>query len=504
MNETILFLPILLQLAGAVLILFFWNATGYQRTTSILVNFLALVLSIVLFTAEKYSGSMYVQAGNWIPPFGISLVADTLTKVMLVLTSIVALAISIFSFTGVGESRVRFGFYPSMHFLLMGLNGAFLTGDLFNLYVWFEIVIISSFVLVSLGADKERLQASVPYVSMNLLASVIFLTGIGILYGLTGSLNMADLSIQVAKVESRSLVQVCAVFFIVGFGMKSAVFPLYFWLPSSYHTPPSAIAALFGGLLTKLGIYALVRTFTLIFIPDSTLIHLLEWIAVLTLMTGAMGALVQTNLRKMYSYLIVCHIGYMIGGLSLYSQTGMTGTIYYLIHDIPAKANLFLTAGLIFRLNGSFYYKDMGGIQKAYPILSMVIALVVFSVAGIPPLSGFFPKVFLFRSSLYLSDPLTISMTIASFITLFVIARMWKEVFWKEREASAEGTSAIKMEFSSRQWLFSLFPILFLLAVSLWVGLGAEHILGISREVSSEILNPQNYIDTVFPAGVTR
>ncbi|MCC5816532.1 MAG: hypothetical protein JJT78_17405 [Leptospira sp.] len=497
MNETILFLPILLQLATAVLILFFWNHIQSQKLISIFSNLATFFLAGLLLFAPAYSESMFVQAGNWMPPFGISIVADTLTKVMVALTSIVGLAVSVYSYVGIGNSRARYGFYPSFHFLIMGLMGAFLTGDIFNLYVWFEIVIISSFVLVSLGADKERLQASIPYVSMNLLASVIFLTGIGILYGLTGSLNMADLSIQVANIENRSLVQVCAVFFIVGFGMKSAAFPLYFWLPSSYHTPPSAIASLFGGLLTKLGIYALIRVFTLIFIPDFALSTLLEWIAVLTLFTGAVGALIQTNLRKMFSYIIVCHIGFMLAGLSLHTNTSLTGTIYYLIHDIPAKANLFLIAGLIYRLTGSYYYKDMGGLQKSHPLLSFITAVALFSVAGIPPLSGFFPKIFLFRSSLYLSDPLTVSMILASFLTLFSFAKMWKEVFWKEHPTGKE----LNMNFTPSQWIFTMLPILFLLAISLFIGLGAEYITKIAQTISGEILDPNIYIDTVFPKG---
>lgn len=496
MKEAILFLPILIPLGAAILHLFLWKQILAQRVISIISSLIAAIITSILFFSSEYSGIITIQAGNWIPPFGISLVADQLTKLMLILTSFVGLSISIFSFVGIGEGRVKYGFYPSFHFLIMGLSGAFLTGDIFNLYVWFEIVIISSFVLVSLGADRVRLQASIPYVSMNLLASIIFLTGIGILYGLTGSLNMADLSIQVAKVEERSLVQITAVFFIVGFGMKSAVFPLYFWLPSSYHTPPSAITAAFGGLLTKLGIYALIRTFTLIFIPDTAISSLLEWIAILTLVTGSLGALIQTNLRKMFSYLIVCHIGFMIAGLSLFTDHSLTGSIYYLLHDIPAKANLFLIAGLIIRMNGSSYYKDMGGIQKAYPALSFIIALAVLSVAGIPPLSGFFPKLYLLKSSLLLSIPLAITIIFASFITLYAVSRMWKEVFWKD------AVSPPNINFTNKQWIFSMIPILALLLLSLSIGLYAEFFIQIASQVSEELLHPNLYIQAVFGKGL--
>lgn len=498
MKEEILFLPILLHLATAVLTLFFWLKPRIQEWVSVVANGLGLTLACILFFHPTYNHNMFVQAGNWIPPYGISLFADNFTKVLLILTNLVALSISLYSIVGIGESRKKFGYYPSVHFLLMGLSGAFLTGDIFNLYVWFEIVIISSFVLVSLGADKERLQASVPYVSMNLLASVIFLTGIAILYGLTGSLNMADLHTQTPKIPSDSLRQICAVFFIVGFGMKSAVFPLYFWLPSSYHTPPAGIAALFGGLLTKLGIYALVRTFTLIFIPDYHLATLLEWIAVLTLITGALGALVQTNLRKMLSYLIVCHIGFMVGGLSMKTESGLTGTIYYLMHDIPAKANLFLIAGLLLKICGSFSYDKMGGVQKNFPKLALVVGLSYFAVAGIPPLSGFFPKIFLFKSSLFHSEPLTIAMLIGSFLTVFSMAKMWKEVFWKEHPENKELT----LHFTPKKWFFISLSIGILLIFSLFLGFGADYFMSLSSSIAKELLNPQIYYQTVFPEGV--
>ena len=168
----------------------------------------------------------------------------------------------------------------------MGLTGAFLTGDIFNLYVWFEIIIISSFVLITLGGEKAQIEGAVKYFTLNILASIIFLTAIAVLYGLAGSLNMADLSVLVPKLENRGLVEVAAILFLVGFGIKSAVFPLYFWLPASYHTPPSAVSAIFGGLLTKVGVYALIRIFSLIFTNDVFLGQILLVIAILTLFSG--------------------------------------------------------------------------------------------------------------------------------------------------------------------------------------------------------------------------
>src|SRR5690606_22310381 len=228
-----------------------------------------------------------MNAANWKAPFGIVFVADTFSATMVLLTSIAGLGVSIFSAAAVSSQRAQYGFFSIYHFLIMGLTGAFLTGDIFNLYVWFEVIIISSFVLLTLGGRKGQIEGAVKYMAMNILASMIFLTGIGLLYGLTGTLNMADLSIKVAALENRNLVNLTAIFFILGFGIKSALFPLYFWLPSSYHTPPAAVAAVFGGLLTKVGIYALFRVFTLIFVPDDFIKTLFIIMAVMTILTGA-------------------------------------------------------------------------------------------------------------------------------------------------------------------------------------------------------------------------
>src|SRR5690606_23187407 len=213
------------------------------------------------------------------------------------LTSIVALAVSVFSATGVGKARMLYGYFPMFHFLIMGLNGAFLTGDIFNLYVWFEVIIISSFVLLTIGGRKPQLEGAVKYMTLNIMASTFFLTGIAILYGITGSLNIADLSQKILLVENQAIVHLTAMFFVVGFGIKSALFPLYFWLPSSYHTPPSAVAAVFGGLLTKVGIYGFLRVFTLIFIPDDFIQMLLMAMGIMTILTGAFGAVIKNNLR---------------------------------------------------------------------------------------------------------------------------------------------------------------------------------------------------------------
>ncbi|WP_257657562.1 proton-conducting transporter transmembrane domain-containing protein [Parapedobacter lycopersici] len=499
MINNYLILPVIAHLFTAVLLLFFWRRTVAQRIISIAGSFIVLLAAIGLFTRVWNNGILVMQAANWEAPFGITFVADVFSSSMVLLTSFAGLAVSLFSAAGVARARMQYGYFPILHFLLMGLNGAFLTGDIFNLYVWFEVIIISSFVLLTLGGRKAQLEGAVKYMALNILASTFFLTGIGMLYGITGTLNMADLAMKVPLVGHRILVDVTAIFFILGFGIKSAVFPLYFWLPSSYHTPPSAVAAIFGGLLTKVGIYALFRVFTLIFIPDDFIRTLLIILAVLTILTGSFGAIIKRNIRRMFSYLIVCHIGFMIGGLGLFSEVALMGALFYLFHDMIIKTNLFLIAGLIRQQRGTMNMEKLGGLYAEYPRLSLLIAIVLFSLIGIPPLSGFWPKIYLFEAGFMTGQYILIAaIIIGSLVTLYVVSRMWADVFWKR--APLDDTSPEdrfkRMGIGKKTLLVT--PIAFLAFISLYIGLGAENITAVVQRIASEMMDTTPYIRAVL------
>lgn len=501
MTDNWIILPVIFQLALAVLMIFFWRKPFIQQAISVAGSIVALCIAILLFIKVWKGGILIMNAAGWQAPFGIVFVADTFAATMVLLTSIAGLAVSIFSVYTISKSRKQYGYFPIFHLLIMGLLGAFLTGDIFNLYVWFEIIIIASFVIMTLGGEKPQIEGAINYVTMNLLASAIFLTAIGVLYGLAGTLNMADLAIQVAAIENRGLVNVTAVFFFVGFGIKSAVFPLYFWLPSSYHTPPSAVAAIFGGLLTKVGIYALLRVFCLIFVPDEFMLNLISVIAVLTMFTGALGAMIQSNMRKLFSYLIVCHIGFMVAGLGIFTELAIAGAVFYLIHDIIVKTNIFMVAGLIYKIKGSFKMSELGGIYKAYPNISLLMAIVLFSLVGIPPLSGFWPKLFLIEAGLDVKQYWIIAAIIlASFITLWVIAKLWAEVFWKPKKERHELVDQFIYynELKPLKRFTLLLPIVFLALISLYIGLGAENIVVLSKKIAHDLMYPEAYIRAVL------
>jgi len=498
MIDNYILAPVFIHLFSAILQLIAWRKTVTQRVISIAGSFLGVLLAIRLFAKVQQEGILTMNAANWDAPFGIVFVADLLSSTLVLITSIAALSVSIFSSTSLNRQRMLYGYFPIFHFLVMGLNGAFLTGDIFNLYVWFEVIIISSFVLMTLGGRKAQLEGAVKYMAMNILASTFFLTGIGILYGITGSLNMADLAVRVPKIENQSLVGITACFFLIGFGIKSAVFPLYYWLPSSYHTPPSAVAATFGGLLTKVGIYAIIRVFSLMFVPDEFTKNLLMVLAVLTIITGSLGALIKVNIRRLFSYLIVCHIGFMVGGIAMFTKVALMGTIFYLFHDILVKTNMFLIAGLIRQMRGTMNMKSLGGIYAEYPKISLLIAIVLFSLVGIPPLSGFWPKVFLFQASFTNGQyAFAGALIIGSFVTLYTIAKMWSEVFWKDVPEGVVVDNKFEPMPLFRKILLVL-PICILGSITLYIGLNAEAVIRLVDKISDQLISTQPYIEAVL------
>jgi len=497
----LLLLPILFQACLAVSLLFFFAKIRIQKILSVVGSILHLIIASKLFHTVWVDGSMAVQAGNWDAPFGITFVADTLAVTMVLLTAIVGLAVSVFSVFTISRSRLRFGYFSIFHFLIMGLTGSFLTGDIFNLYVWFEIILISSFVLLTIGSEKKQLEGAVKYFALNMLASIMFLTALGILYGLTGTLNMADLSGKVAALENRSLVNVCALFFFIGFGIKAALFPLYAWLPDSYHAPPTAVTAIFSGLLTKVAVYALIRVFSVVFVVDQFFSQLFIVLAVITIFSGGVGALVQTNIRKFFSYLIICHIGFMIVGLGLFNEIALAGMVFYLIHDIIIKTNLFLISGVIVKIKGSSDMRKLGDIYNHYPKLTLLFALSLFSLIGIPPLSGFWPKVSLILGGIAANNYLAVGFILfGSFITLVVIGKLWLQVFWKPAvnlEKHTKVTYFDNLHISKKVGI--LFPVVMLTLVTLYIGFGAENVNTLALRIAWEMMNVQQYIDTVIP-----
>ena len=442
-TNVLLVLPILVPFATAILDILAWDRVKVQRQITVLGMTIFMLAGFALLYRIERNGIHAVQIGNWPAPFGITIVADLFSAIMVAITGFIGFSVTIYSLSSIDDQREQFGYYPLVSTLLMGVSGAFLTGDMFNMFVWFEVLLISSFVLLALGGERDQLSGAIQYVTLNLVSSSIFLAAVGMLYSVTGTLNMADLARQLEHVEQPGIVLALAIMFLVTFGIKAAMFPLFFWLPVSYHTPPISISAIFAGLLTKVGVYALIRVFTLLFVQNIDFTHTLILIAAgLTMVTGVLGAAAEIDFRRVLSFHIISQIGYMLMGLGLFTSLALAGSIFYLIHHIIVKTNLFLIGGIAHRLRGSFELKSLGGLYRDYPLLGALFLIPALSLAGIPPLSGFWAKLILIRSGLEIKEYIIVATALAvSAMTLYSMIKIWIEAFLKDQPIATDDPS---------------------------------------------------------------
>ena len=504
MNE-LLILPVALPLLAAILSLLLRRHIPAQRWLSVIANTASLALALALFHRVYTGGILVLQLGSWPAPFGITFVLDLFSAIMIVLSGLMGAAVSVYSLATIDEPRERHGYHMLFHVLMMGVNGAFLTGDLFNLYVWFEVMLMASFVLLSLGGERAQLEGAIKYVALNFLSSALFLAAVGILYGISGTLNMADLALVLDRPEHHGIVNTVSMLFLVAFGIKAAMFPLFFWLPASYHTPPSPVSAIFAGLLTKVGVYALIRVFTLIFKQDVTFTHdLILMFAGFTMVTGVLGAAAQMEVRRILSFHIVSQIGYMIMGLGLFTELALAGSVFYIMHHIIVKTNLFLVAGVITRLTGSNELKKIGGLYQSAPWLAFLFLIPALSLAGIPPLSGFFAKLTLIVDALQTGHYVIAGTALGvGLLTLFSMTKIWNEVFWKpspDPDHPALGLSSIPLGDRVRL----LLPITALAACTVAIGLCAGWMFDLARLTAEQLLSTTDYINAVLTVAEAR
>ncbi len=507
--KSLLVMPIVLPLAAAALCYLAWPWRRVQRLVGLLGAIGLFAAGWALLAVVWTKGIQSVQIGGWPAPYGITLVADLLSALMVALTGSMGLAVMVFSLFSMDPGRESHGYYPLFHILLMGVSGAFLTGDIFNLYVWFEVLLIASFVLMSLGGERAQIEGGLKYVTLNLVSSALFLAAVGILYGEAGTLNMADLAVTLRGSGQTGLVDTLAMLFLVAFGIKAAIFPLFFWLPASYHTPPPAVSAIFAGLLTKVGVYALIRVFTMLFVGDTGYTHAwILWAAGLTMVVGILGAVVQEDVRRLLSFNIVSHIGYMIMGLGLFSPLGLAGSITYIVHHIIVITNLFLISGLILRLRGSYRLAGLGGLYAARPLLAFLFMIPALSLAGIPPLSGFFPKLALVKAGLEGGQYWLVAAALAvGLLTLYSVIKIWNEAFWKADPGTREGplheqTDAGTSGAPANRPLWGWFaPIGVLALVTVAIGLAAEPVFEVAARAAEQLLHPEGYIQAVLGGG---
>jgi len=446
------------------------------------------------------AGIQVEQIGDWPAPFGITLVADLLAAGMVLVSAVIAFAIVLYSLQDLSDARKRTGFYPVLLVLMFGVCGSFLTGDVFNLYVWFEVMLVASFVLIVLGNDKAQLEGAVKYVTLSFISSGFLLTGTAILYKLTGTLNMADLALAIAEHPNQAMITVSAMFFLAGFGIKAALFPFFSWLPASYPTPPISVVGLMAGLLTKVGVYALIRFFTLLFTYDLSTTHsLLLVLAGLTMFFGVLGAVAQRDFKKILSFHIISQIGYMVMGLALFTPLAIAGSLYYIVHHIIVKTNLFLISGIVRVTHGHDLLKKLGGIYDRYPFVTVLFIISAFSLAGIPPLSGFWGKFMLAQAGLAVNQYAIVFISLlVGLLTLYSMSKIWVSAFWSDPPAETQRQLRYdsKTLFRSHYWM--LLSSAFLALCTLTLSLYPEVLIAVSEKAADQLLNPQGYIQAVL------
>jgi multicomponent Na+:H+ antiporter subunit D len=486
----LLVLPIVVPLGTAVVLMLAPKRAAAQRWISLAGSILLLVSAVLVFVRVNTAGIQVLQVGGWPAPFGITLVADLLAAMLVASVGVVGVAVTAVALSGVDPRREAYGYHPLMQILLMGVAGAFLTGDLFNLYVWFEVMLVASFVLMALNRTRAQMEAAFKYVTLNLIASSIFLTALGLVYGATGTLNMAELARVWPTVSTPGVDTVLAVLFLIAFSTKAGLFPLFFWLPASYHTPPAPVGAAFAGLLTKVGVYALIRVFTLLFhSAPPALFTLLLAMSAATMVIGLVAALNERDFRRVLSFNLVGHIGYTTASLTLMTPAALAGAIFYVLHHIVVITNLYLVSGVLLRLRRTTDMAGLGGMYRNQPIFAVVAMVPLFSLAGVPPLSGFLGKLAIlegvFAAGAYWVGALVL---VVSLLTLLSMARTWGDSFWRPSEApdlAAPGTPY-------------LVAIAALSLLTLAMTVGAEPLFELTSRGAQQLLQRDSYIQAVL------
>ncbi|HWK23324.1 MAG TPA: Na+/H+ antiporter subunit D [Ureibacillus sp.] len=490
--NNLLVLPLIIPIITAVVLVFLREQILLQRVISFLTMIFISIISFLLLNIVKTDGIIRLDFSGWLPPFGILFVADSFSILLVLTASILTTICLLYAFSTIGNKHEKMFFYPFVLFLIAGVNGSFLTGDIFNLFVCFEVMLLASYVLVALGGGRRQLRESLKYVLINVVASWMFLIALAFLYGTVKTLNMAHIAVRVAEVGQDSLLTTVAILLLIVFSLKAGLL-LFFWLPGSYSVPPTVVQALFAALLTKVGIYALIRTFTLMFPLNQDVTHTIIGImAGITLVLGCMGALSGRDIYTIATYNVIIGVGFILIGLAVGTEIALTGAIYYIIHDMLAKALLFLLIGMMFYVSGGeTIVKKMSGLITNYPLFGWIYFLVMLALAGIPPLSGFMGKVLIGQGAIEAESYVLLALGFASsIIVLYSLLRIFLASFFGETTISFEDKKPIPK---------GAYVSFVLLALSIvFVGVGAESLAVYVKDAAKTLMNPSIYIDAIL------
>jgi multicomponent Na+:H+ antiporter subunit D len=489
--NNIVVMPMIIPLLTGIFLVFFRNHITIQRVLSVLAMLATVGVSIYMLNLIQVDGILRLDFGGWLPPYGISFVADSFSMLLVLTTAVITGILLFYAFSSIGKARENMFFYSFVMFLIAGVNGSFLTGDLFNLFVCFEVMLLSSYVLITLGGKKIQLAESMKYVAINVLSSWFFLLAIAYLYGTVGTLNMAHLSVRIAEVGQGPLLTVISIIFLIVFSLKAGLL-LYFWLPGSYSAPPTAVAALFGALLTKVGIYAMFRVFTLIFYHEPEITHtMIGVMAALTIIGGSIGAIAYKDIRQIVAFNVVIAVGFILVGLAVSTEVAIQGSIYYLVHDMIIKALLFLLAGTMIYLTGTARIEKMSGLIRNYPLLGWLFFITMLSLTGIPPFSGFIGKVLVGQGAIEAGSFILLGIAfLSSIFVLYSLLRIFMNCFWGETIISEHEEVPLKKGL--------LLPCVLFGVATIALGIGAEGIAVWVSDAARTLANPNIYIEAVL------
>ena len=482
MSATWIALPAVLPLLAAAASVVVGRSRVAQRAIGLgtLVVLAGVAIRIVVETDRH--GELTTQAGGWVAPLGITLRADRFSAIMLIVAVGMFLSVLVYAIGQGDEERRHVGFHPVYLTLVAGVCLAFLTGDLFNLFVAFEVLLVSSYVLLTLGGRLAQVRAGTTYVVISLLASITFLLALGLLYRATGTVNLEELRGAAATLDP-ALQRVFLLLFLGVFGIKAAVFPLFFWLPDSYPNAPTAVTAVFAGLLTKVGVYAMFRIQTTLGPDDTTVGTLLLVVAGLTMVIGVFGAVSQQEIKRILSFHAVSQIGYMIFGLGLLTVAGLAAAILYIAQYIVVKTTLFLTGGLVERAAGTGHLDRVDGMLRTRPLVGMLFLLPALSLAGVPPFSGFVGKLALVDAGIGASAWVITGVSLAvSIMTLLSMNKIWAGAFLGEptKNAAADDRLPVAMVGATGA----------LVAASIVIALAAGPVYGFAQRAAESLLAP--------------
>ncbi|MCC7147001.1 MAG: hypothetical protein IT443_11200 [Phycisphaeraceae bacterium] len=477
---------------------------GWPRLEKAVSLLSCLGLTAYVFWLTGYVDQHGIQVsmiGGYAAPFGIAFVADRLACIMLCLSMGVGSVAMVYSMWTATTTQQKYFFYPLFHVVLLGVNWAFITGDLFNLFVAYEVMLIGSYGMMMVGASKAQVRQTMKYVAINIVGGSLFVVGIAFIYATVGTVNMADLAVRTAALPPAraGMVTVASLVLLVVFALKAAAFPVFFWLPDSYPVVPPGVNGYFAGLLTKVGVYSLLRMFVMVFRQDGheMATQILLVMSGFTMLLGVLGAMCQWDIRRILSWHIISQVGYMVMGVGLsansaIAQMAIAGTIFYVVHHIVVKSSLFLVGGIAERVTGTQQLKQMGGALDIAPGVAGFFLIAGLSLAGMPPFSGFMSKFVLLRAGVTGGNWVVVFVAvITSFFTLYSMSKIWNYAFWRERSRPWAGQSYRGM----------MVPTGVLIAFTIVLGLFAQPFLRLAADAADDVIDPRAYIQAVLGPG---